>query len=44
MTFGLALLDPVLSIPTLSEWAMLDLIALVLMTGLVGLRRRRSAH
>jgi len=44
LTFGLALVDPVLSIPTLSEWAMLAMIALLLITGLLALRRHRWAH
>lgn len=44
LTFGLALVDPALSIPTLSEWAMLAMIGLLLMTGLLALRRRRWAH
>jgi len=44
LTFGLALVDPALSIPTLSEWAMLAMIGLLLMTGLLALRRHRWAH
>jgi hypothetical protein len=44
LTFSLALVDPALSIPTLSEWAMLAMIALLLTTGLLALRRRRWAH
>jgi hypothetical protein len=44
LTFSLALVDPALSIPTLSEWAMLTMIGLMLMTGLLALRRHRRAH
>jgi len=42
----LALVDPVLSVsvPTLSEWARLAIIGLLLMTGLLALRRHRQAH
>jgi hypothetical protein len=32
------------AIPTLSEWAMLAMIGLLLMTGLRVLRRHRGAH
>jgi hypothetical protein len=41
LTFGLALADPPLAIPTLSEWALFVLVALLLMTGLLAVRRRR---
>jgi hypothetical protein len=44
LTFSLALVDPPLPIPTLSEWAMLAMIGLLLMTGLLALCRRRWAH
>jgi hypothetical protein len=44
LTFGLALVDPALSIPTLSEWAMLAMIGLLLAVGLLALRRHRWAQ
>jgi hypothetical protein len=36
--------DGPLTIPTLSEWALLAMIAILLATGLVVLRRRRWAQ
>jgi IPTL-CTERM motif len=44
LTSSLALVDPALPIPTLSEWAMFAMIGLLLMTGLLALRRHRRAH
>jgi hypothetical protein len=44
LTFGLALVDPVLSIPTLSEWTLLAMTSLLLITGLSAIRRRHWDH
>ncbi len=44
LTSSLALVDAPLSVPTLSEWALFAMVALLLMTGLLALRRHRWAH
>jgi hypothetical protein len=44
LTFDLALVAPVPSIPTLSESVMLAMIGLLLVTGLLAIRRRRWAQ
>jgi hypothetical protein len=40
LTFSLAQVDPVVAIPTLSPWALLAMAVLLLMTGVVAVRRR----
>ena len=44
LTPGLALLDPTVPVPTLSRWAWLVMVALLLGTGVLAVRRRRWAH